>query len=144
LFGAGHEQGPTLYVRIQFHSVIGAGTGPTKTAGTTPTSDLTNLLTLAIELWPPLPVPTTQDNGKEGPRMVMQVVRVRLQKLVYKDVEWKTFTIFQEHIVAFQIRFVVHTVHNHTVPTQAFKEFFKHILIIQQKLLEVNKKPYVE
>jgi hypothetical protein len=99
---------------------------------------------LAVELWPPLPISATQDNGKERPWMVMQVVRIRFQKLVYKDVEWKAFAIFEEHIVAFQIGLIVHAVHDHTVPAQTFKEFFQHMMIIQQKLLEVNKKPYVE
>jgi hypothetical protein len=138
LFGTGHEQGPALYVGIQFHSVIGSGAGPTKTTGTTPTSNLTNLLTLAVELWAPLPITATQDDGKEGPGMVMQVVGVRFQKLVHKDIEWKTFAIFEEHIVAFQIGLVVHTVHDHTVPTQAFKEFFKHVAIVIEKSFVVK------
>jgi hypothetical protein len=70
--------------------------------------------------------------------MVMQVVRVRLQKLVYKDIEWKTFAISEEHIVAFQIGLVVHTVHDHTVPTQAFKEFFQHVAIVIEKTFVVK------
>jgi hypothetical protein len=60
---------------------------------------------------------------------------------VYKDVERKSIPILEEHIVAFQIGFVFHTVHDHTVPTYALKELFKHTAIIQEKSISVKKKP---
>ena len=71
----------------------------------------------------------------------MYVIWVTLEKLVYKDVEWKSVPVSEEHVVAFQVRFVFHTVHDHTVPTQTLKEFFKHMAIIQQKSIAVKKKP---
>ena len=61
----------------------------------------------------------------------MHVVRIAFEELVYKDIEGKSISISKEHVVAFQIGFVFHTVHNHTVPTYALKEFFKHTVIIQ-------------
>ena len=72
----------------------------------------------------------------------MHIVRIALEKLVYKDVEWKSISVFEEHIVAFQIGFVFHTVHDNTVPAPALKEFFKHTAIIQEKSILVKKKPY--
>jgi len=63
--------------------------------------------------------------------MIMHVIWITLEKLVYKDVEWESIPILEEHIVAFQIGFVFHTVHDHTVPPQSLKEFFKHTAIIQ-------------
>ena len=61
----------------------------------------------------------------------MHIVRITLEKLVYKDVEWKSIPVFKEHIVAFQIGFVFHTVHDYAISTQSLKEFFKHTAIIQ-------------
>jgi hypothetical protein len=61
----------------------------------------------------------------------MYIIRITLEKLVYKDVEGKSIPILEEHIVAFQIRLIIHAVHNYTIPTQTFKEFFKHMAIIQ-------------
>ena len=71
----------------------------------------------------------------------MYIFGIALEKLVYKDVERKPFAISKKHIVAFQIRLIVHSVHDHTVPTQAFKEFFKHTSIIQDPEFLVKKKP---
>ena len=71
----------------------------------------------------------------------MHVIRIRLQKLVYKDVEWESIPISKEHIVAFQVRFIFHTIHDHTVSTPTLKEFFKHVTIIQEKSISVKKKP---
>ena len=71
----------------------------------------------------------------------MHVIRITLEKLVYKDVEWKPISISKEHIVAFQIGLVFHSVHDHTVPTYALKEFFKHVTIIQDFEYSVKKKP---
>ena len=71
----------------------------------------------------------------------MHVIRIALEKLVYKDVEWESIPIFKEHIVAFQVRLVFHTVHDYTVPTQTFKEFFNHTSIIQESDFLVKKKP---
>jgi hypothetical protein len=79
----------------------------------------------------PFPVAAPKDYGQERPRMVMHVIGVTLEKLVYKNIEWKSISILEEHVVAFQIGFVFHTVHDHTVPSPALKEFFKHIVIIQ-------------
>ena len=71
----------------------------------------------------------------------MHIFSVAFEELVYKDVERKSFTVPEKHIVAFQIRLIVHTVHDHTVPTQAFKKFFKHMNIIQESEFLVKKKP---
>lgn len=70
----------------------------------------------------------------------MQVVGIRLQKLVHKDVERESFSVFEEHIVAFQIGFVVHSVHDHTVPAPALKEFFDHAVLYTEKHLLVKRK----
>jgi hypothetical protein len=70
--------------------------------------------------------------------MIMHIVRITLEELVYKDVEWESIPISKEHIVAFQIGFVFHTVHDHTVPSQLLKEFFKHIAIIQENSIVVK------
>ena len=45
---------------------------------------------------------------------------------MHKDVEWESFAILQEHVVAFQVRLAIHTVHDHTVPIPTLKEFFNH------------------
>jgi len=131
LFGPRHEQGPTFYCGVKFHSMIRVGAGGAKTARAAPLGNLAHLLTVWVKLRAPFPVAASKDKCGKGPRMVMQVVGVWLEKLVYKDVERKSISIFEEHIVAFQIRFVVHSVHDNTVPTQALKEFFKHTAIIQ-------------
>ena len=75
--------------------------------------------------------------------MIMHIIRITLEKFVYKDVEWKPISISKEHIVAFQIGLVFHSVHNHTVPTPALKEFFKHTAIIQDFEYSVKKNPAV-
>lgn len=63
--------------------------------------------------------------------MIMYIIWITLEKLVYKDVEGKPISISKEHIVAFQIGLVFHSVHDHTIPAQTLKEFFKHSAIIQ-------------
>jgi hypothetical protein len=122
--------------------VILTGAGPPKTSRATPPSDFTDLSTLCIKLRRPFPVATFKNYSQERPGMIMYIIRIRLQKLVYKDVEGKSIPILKEHIVAFQVRFVFHTVHDHTVPTPTLKEFFKHSIIIQEKSMLVKKKPY--
>lgn len=72
----------------------------------------------------------------------MYIFGIALEELVYKDIERKSFAISKKHIIAFQVRLIVHTVHDHTVPTQAFKEFFNHTSIIQDPEFLVKKKPY--
>ena len=74
--------------------------------------------------------------------MIMHIFSIALEKLVYKDVERKSFAISKKHIVAFQVWLIVHPVHNNTVPTPTFKEFFKHMSIIQDQEFSVKKKPY--
>ena len=71
----------------------------------------------------------------------MYIFGITFEKLVYKDIKRKSIPIFEKHIVAFQVRLVVHSVHDHTVPTQAFKEFFNHTSIIQDPEFLVKKKP---
>jgi hypothetical protein len=61
---------------------------------------------------------------------------------VYKHIEWKSFPIFEEHIIAFQIRLTIHTVHDYAISTQTLKEFFKHVAIVQDTGILVKKKPY--
>jgi hypothetical protein len=97
--------------------MITGGPVKTKMSGTTPFLYFANLLPTQIKMRNPFPVATLQNKGKVRPRMVMHIVWVRFQKLVYKDIEWKSIPISKEHIVAFQVRFVFHTVHDHTVPT---------------------------
>jgi uncharacterized membrane protein len=63
---------------------------------------------------------------------------------VYKDIEWKTIPVFEKHIVAFQVRLTIHTVHDYAISTQTLEEFFKHMIIIQQIAISVKKKPYRE
>jgi len=70
--------------------------------------------------------------------MIVQVIGVALEELVYEHIERKPFPVFQEQIVAFQIGFVVLTIHDHTVSSQALEEFFQHISIIAQQDLLVN------
>jgi hypothetical protein len=53
--------------------------------------------------------------------MIMHIVRITLEKLVNKDVEWETVPIPEKHIVAFQVRFPIQSIHDHTVSTQAFE-----------------------
>jgi hypothetical protein len=57
---------------------------------------------------------------------------------VYKDVERESFPILEKHIVAFQVRLTIHTVHDYAISTQSLKEFFKHTVIIQEKLIVVK------
>jgi hypothetical protein len=96
--------------------MILTGIGPPKTSWTTPPSNFTDLSTFSIKLWCPFVVATFKNYSKKRPGMIMHIVRVTLEKLVYKDVEGKSIPISKEHIVAFQIGFVFHTVHDHTVP----------------------------
>jgi hypothetical protein len=72
----------------------------------------------------------------------MYIIRITLEKLVYKDVERESFPILEKHIVAFQVRLTIHTVHDYAISTQTLEEFFKHMDIIQQILISVKKKPY--
>jgi len=76
--------------------------------------------------------------------MVMYIIWIRLQELVYKHIEWESFPVLEKHIVAFQVRLTIHTVHDYTISTQTLEEFFKHMMIIQQILFSVKKKPYRE
>jgi hypothetical protein len=117
--------------------------GPTETARTAPFGNFGCLATLGIKLWCPLPVATLKNYSKKRPGMIMYIIRITLEKLVYKDVEWKSISISKEHIVAFQIGLVFHTVHNYTVPSHALKEFFKHVTIIQDLEYSVKKNPAV-
>jgi hypothetical protein len=73
--------------------------------------------------------------------MIMHIIRITLEEFVYKDIEGKTLAVFQEHVVAFQIRFAIHTVHDHTVPVQLFKKSFNHTVIVHETELLVKKKP---
>jgi hypothetical protein len=43
-----------------------------------------------------LPITTLEDDTDERPRMIMQVIRIAFMEVVYKDVKWKPFTIFEE------------------------------------------------
>jgi hypothetical protein len=121
--------------------VVLIGSCPTETAGTAPLGKLANLFTPAVKLRTPFPVATFQYYSKEWPGMIMYIIWITLEKLVYKDVEWKPISVSEKHIVAFQVRFVFHTVHDNTVPTYALKEFFKHVTIVQQISISVKKKP---
>ena len=60
---------------------------------------------------------------------------------MYKDIEWESVPIFQEHIVAFQIRFAIHTVHDHTVPIPTLKEFFNHSVLYMIRNYRSRKNP---
>jgi hypothetical protein len=51
----------------------------------------------------------------------MHIIRITLEKLVNKDVERKPGSVPEKHIVAFQIRFPIQSIHDHTVSTQAFE-----------------------
>ena len=73
----------------------------------------------------------------------MYIFGVALEELVYKDVERESFTVSEKHIVAFQIRLIVHPVHDDTIPAPALKEFFKHTVIIQELGFSVKKNPAV-
>jgi hypothetical protein len=53
--------------------------------------------------------------------MVMHIIRITLEKLVNKDVEWEPGSISKKHIVAFQVRFTIYSIHDHAVSTQAFE-----------------------
>jgi hypothetical protein len=53
--------------------------------------------------------------------MILHIVRITLEKLVNKDVEWKPGSVPEKHIVAFQVRFPINSIHDHTVSTQAFE-----------------------
>jgi hypothetical protein len=121
LFGTGHEQGPAGDVGIQFNAMIGTGSGSSKTTGTAPLGNLTIFFTSSIELWTPLPVSTSKNQRGKWPRMIMHIVRITFEKLVNKDVEWETVSIPEKHIVAFQIRFPIQSIHDHTVSAQAFE-----------------------
>jgi hypothetical protein len=121
LFGTGHEQGPAGDVRIQFNAMIGISTGSSKTTGAAPLGNLANFFALVIELWPPLPVATSKNHRGKWPGMIMHIVGVALEKLVNKDVEWETVSVSEKHIVAFQVRFPIQSIHDHTVSTQAFE-----------------------
>jgi len=136
LFDTRHEQCPTFHCWIQFNSVICFSTSKSKTARPTPFGNFVDLVALGIKLRSPLPVATSQDQCGIGPGMIMHIVRVRLQKLMHKDVEWESVPVFEKHVVAFQVRFAIYPVHDNTVPIPLLKEFFNHSVLYT----EINKR----
>ena len=60
---------------------------------------------------------------------------------MHKDVEWKSISVFQEHIVAFQVRFAIYPVHDHTVPIPTFEEFFNHSVLYTELNKRSRKNP---
>ena len=71
----------------------------------------------------------------------MHIIWIRLEEFMHKDVEWELFSISKKHIVTFQIRFVIHSVHDHTVPIPLLKEFFKHNVLYTKQNLRSRKSP---
>jgi hypothetical protein len=71
-----------------------------------------------------LPITASQDQSKVRPGMIMQMIWITFEKLVDKDVEWKPFTILEKKIVAFQVRFIVLAIHDHTVSAKSLEESF--------------------
>jgi hypothetical protein len=99
--------------------MIGVGACPTKATGAAPSGNLTYLSTFTVKLRAPLIVSTLEYECGIGPRMIMNVIWITLEKLVQEHIEWKMFTISKKHVVPFQIWFIVHSVIHNTFSAQA-------------------------
>ena len=62
-----------------------------------------------------LPISTLEYQGEVRPRVIVQMVRITLEEFVDEHIEREPFPVFQEQIVAFQVRFVVLAIHDHPV-----------------------------
>ena len=76
--------------------------------------------------------------------MIMHIVWVRLQKFMHKDVEWESVPVSKKHVVAFQIRLAIHTVHDNTVPIPTLKEFFNHNVLYTELNKRSRKNPALQ
>jgi hypothetical protein len=122
----GHEQAPAFHCRIQFNSVIAGSWTESPVTGASPFGHFADAFSLAVKYGNPLPVTTTQNQGKVTPGMIMHISRVTLEEPMHKDVEREPGSVFQEHVIPFQIRFIVYPIHDHTASAQTFKQLFQH------------------
>jgi len=119
LLGSGHEQCPTLYARIKLNTMITASTINTNVSRATPSAKFCNLLALAIEYRSPFIVSTSEDHSGIGPWVIMEIVCVGFEKLVQEHVEREPGAVFEQQIIAFQVRFVVHAIIHNAFTTQS-------------------------
>jgi hypothetical protein len=90
--------------------------------GCTPFGQLTDLLTLSIELRNPFPVSTFEDHSKVGPGMIMHIIGVAAQKMMQENVEREIVAVSEKQIVAFQVRTIFHTIHHNSLATHTVQK----------------------
>ena len=103
--GSGHEQSPGRDTGFQFDPVQACGSAESEVPGSAPETTRRS----------GFPIAASQDQSKVGPGMIVQVIRVTLEELVDEHIERKPLAISQEQVLPFQVRFLILTIHDHTV-----------------------------